>query len=116
MIRKQTLINAIAAAINRIEAMMPTNRHDFEPELTIVHELEIYKRTLEQLKDNIMFSRQAIIDELETLQGEHRDKIQTDLELDDKLAKKKIKDVNVEIDKIQQYWHVVNGVLKKRIT
>jgi len=116
MIRKQTLINAIDATINRIEAMMPTNRHNFEPELTIVHELEIYKRTLEQLKENIMFSRQAIIDELETLQGEYRDKIQNDLDLDDKAAKKEIKGVNVEIDKIQQHWHLVDGVLKKRIT
>lgn len=116
MIRKQTLINAIDAAINRIEAMMPTNRPSFEPELTIVHELEIYKHTLEQLKKDIMFRRQAIIDELEALQGEHRDKIQFDLDLDDKAAKKEIKSVNVEIDKIQQSWHMVNGVLNKRIT
>ncbi len=116
MLRTQTLINAIDAAINRIEAMMPTNRPSYEPELNIINELERYKRNLVTLKGSIISNRQDIVDEINTLQGAYRDKIQHDLELDDKAAKKEIKDINVAIDKIQQNWYLVDGVLSRRIT
>ncbi len=116
MIRKQTLINAIDATINRIDALMPTNKPYYDNDaLTIVDTLEGHKRTLKQLKDTVMSSRQAIVDEIETLQGEHREKIQDDLEQDDKDTKKEIKNVNTDIDKIQGLWYLVDGVLKKRV-
>jgi hypothetical protein len=124
----QTLLQMIDTTITRIDAMMPTKRSYFDGEgAEQVQALERLKHTLKDLRHRILRDRQDKVDEIKSLHErymqdnspcslESYNKMKRDVRGDDEETKKDIKDVNEEIDYIQLHWHVVDGVLKKRIT